>query len=63
MNLKTIVEVEKIAVEFLKRLRLVKKAADGSVWLGNVSPKDKGALRRQSLELTRALAKMRKPGI
>lgn len=42
-----------IAEEFLRRARLCVNEEDPS-------PKETGALRRQSLELTRALAEMRR---
>jgi hypothetical protein len=46
------------AREFLEKADQVLNA-DACLW--NCSPKLTGALRRQSLELTRALAEMRKP--
>lgn len=56
----------KVAKEFIERSKPV-LADHGTYQMGghtfhnSPSPCDTGALRRQSMELTRALAKMRKP--
>lgn len=66
MNLKGIDAAEKAAKEFLARARAVRES--GSVHSALLdSPlygsKETGALRRASMDLTRALAEMRKPGV
>ncbi len=60
MNIKTILEAEAEAKEFIKRCKAVKEVAQSSVYCFFGCP-ETGALRRQSLELTRSLAKLRKP--
>ena len=65
MNIENIWLAEIAAIEFLDRVEEVRKKMDED---GRISPGARvygcaksGALRRQSMELTRALAKMRKP--
>ena len=59
MDFQKINEARKEAAEFIKR-------ADAVIQIGMTQniydhPVETGALRRQSMELTRALAKMRRP--
>jgi hypothetical protein len=52
---------EQEAKRFLARVKELKAAvsdADGSLWS---NPKETGAVRRASMDLTRALSAMRKP--
>lgn len=60
MNEKTLDDAEKMAREFLHRARRY-RTEKGIPLSGNL-PKYTGALRRASMELTRALAEMRRPG-
>lgn len=64
MNLITIRKAKREAEEFVKRAKAVLDETDPkepahSSWLWGTQKT--GALRRQSMELTRALAEMRKP--
>ena len=60
MNIETISKAEAEAREFIKRCKAVRKSAkeDNYCFFGC---QETGALRRQSMELTRALADLRKP--
>jgi hypothetical protein len=60
VDLKNIRVAKAEAEEFVRRCEVIEKdlAASSGGW---ISPKAGGALRRQSMELTRALAEMRKP--
>lgn len=63
MNKAKIEACEKLCREFLERAKAVKDrgqtlGSDAWYW----GSKDTGALRRTSLELTRALADLRRPG-
>lgn len=58
--MKNIKETLKVAQTFINRVEnLLKKSPSGDCYYSN--PKEQGALRRASMELTRALAEMRKP--
>lgn len=62
MNQKTLLEAEAAAKVFLERAKVVHAAwqqGKEHTWL---APKETGALRRASMDLTRALAELRKPG-
>jgi hypothetical protein len=54
-------EAIKQAEEFLRRAKAVKYFSTGGYEYLKSDPKATGALRRQSLELTRVLAEMRRP--
>ena len=60
MNLEKLKEVESKAEEFLRRL----KTARAKMQINDFfhSSKETAALKRSSLDLTRALAEMRRPG-
>lgn len=63
MKLENIEAVEAEAIKLLERIADYKVALqklEQERW-AFTAPKERGALRRQSMELTRALAKMRKP--
>jgi len=66
MNEKKINEAKRLAVEFVasvERMRVAEKEY-GKSSTGNTiypSPKHRGEVRRRSMDLTRALAEMRKP--
>ena len=63
MKLENIEAVEVEAIRLLERIADYKAALEKleqKRW-SFTAPKESGALRRQSMELTRALAKMRKP--
>lgn len=66
MKIENIEEVEQEAIKFLKRIREVKESATnnqvfktGNAFKHTTASKETGALKRSSLELTRALSKMR----
>jgi hypothetical protein len=59
MKLENIEAVEAEAIKLLERIADYKVAMEAKYCY--MMPKESGALRRQSMELTRALAKMRKP--
>ena len=64
MKLENIEAVEAEAIKLLERIADYKvTATEQKAKYGYTPclPKESGALRRQSMELTRALAKMRKP--
>ena len=61
MNKAKIELCEKLCREFLERAKVTKETANGnSAWFWG--SKDTAALRRTSMELTRALADLRRPG-
>lgn len=63
MNKAKIEQCERLCREFLERAKAVKgsdQALGKDAWYW--SSKETGALRRTSMELTRALADMRRPG-
>lgn len=49
------------AKRFLEKLRIYEEATYGCDDPAYMHPKESGALRRSSMDLTRALAEMRKP--
>lgn len=60
MKIEDVRKSVELAKEFISRAKELEKVstnASGHVW----GCKESGALRRQSMELTRQLAKMRKP--
>ena len=59
MNEKTMAQVEVEARELLRRIAAVRAANPDRFPI--VGTPETGALRRQSMELTRALARLRKP--
>jgi hypothetical protein len=65
MTPETIKEAELEAKRFLARVAVWRKAQGTTEYNGhtyaNHTPRESGALRRASLDLTRALAAMRKP--
>ncbi len=57
-----VMAAKKAAKEFLRRLNVIEEAiAKGTAASLSDQPRETGALRRQSMELTRALADMRRP--
>ena len=59
MNAQTVKDAMRAAKEFLRRAQAVEKYVTEDSW---VNPsKESGALRRASMDLTRALADMRRP--
>ena len=60
MNLEKIKEVESKAEEFLRRLKTARAKIQNTEYF--YVSKETSALKRSSLELTRALAEMRRPG-
>lgn len=60
MKIETIEAVEAEAIKLLERIADYKVAWEDMQYRQH-NPKEQGALRRQSMELTRALAQMRKP--
>ena len=60
MNLEKIKEVESQALEFLRRLKTARTKMQITEFFS--SSKETAALKRSSLDLTRALAEMRRPG-
>ena len=58
MNKEQVAVTVKEARDFIKRAEAFIKDADQSGWTGSAVS---GALRRQSMELTRALSAMRRP--
>jgi hypothetical protein len=60
MKLEKIKEAQSEAKRFLKRAEVYLKAEKEKVCEYNMIPKESGALRRSSLDLTRALADIRK---
>lgn len=60
MNRSTVEKSKHLAQQLLTRADAWEKANDTS--RGYPCPKEAGALRRSSMELTRALAEMRRPG-
>lgn len=60
MNIESILKAEEEALEFIVRAKKLRELAKTNSRLYRV-PKETGALRRQSMELTRALAVMRRP--
>lgn len=68
MNMKNIKNAEAEAKRFLARIAEYKTAVKNAKYVGHygteytaATPKESGALRRSSLDLTRSLADMRKP--
>lgn len=59
MNSTTLAAAEAAAREFLKRAKALRENAGADAIVGS---KESGALRRVSMDLTRALAEMRRPG-
>lgn len=63
MNESTISEAKRIAQEFVNRANLVLKLeSNDPTFHLEFGAKETAALRRTSMELTRALSRMRKPG-
>lgn len=62
MNKETLAEVEREARELLRRIEALRKDDQAMRFLGIVGSPKTSAVRRQSMELSRALARMRKPG-
>lgn len=66
MNAKTLEAAVYQARRFIERAEALKKAAKDHSMSADFGfyahPKESGAVRRASLDLTRALAEMRKPG-
>ena len=60
MNLEKLKEVESKAEEFLRRLKIAR--AKMTIIEYCSGSKETAALKRQSLDLTRELAEMRRPG-
>ena len=60
MNKETIKTAKKEAKEFVKRCETLERLLGESKWVCGY-PVAAGSLRRQSMELTRSLAQMRKP--
>jgi hypothetical protein len=60
MNDTSVKEAERAAKEFLRRTAEWRKAEDKPPFF--VGTKRSGAVRRASMDLTRALAEMRRPG-
>ena len=60
MNLEKLKEVESKAEEFLRRLKIARAKMQITEYFS--SSKETAALKRSSLDLTRALAEMRRPG-
>ena len=60
MNLEKLKEVESKAEEFLRRLKIARAKIQNTEYFS--SSKETAALKRSSLDLTRALAEMRRPG-
>ena len=60
MNLEKIKEVESKAEEFLRRLKIARAKMQITEYFS--SSKETAALKRSSIDLTRALAEMRRPG-
>jgi len=50
------------AQRFLRAINSLKSAEEGNKASYHTNPKESGAVRRASMDLTRALAEMRKPG-
>lgn len=61
MNKRTIDEAEAMAKRFLEKMADFKRERDLIKCIYGC-PKESGALRRASMDLTRALAEMRRPG-
>ena len=61
MNKKSIDEAAHYARRFLVMVNDLKKTEENARYEYQSFPKETGALRRASMDLTRALAKMRKP--
>lgn len=61
MKIENIEAVEAEAIKLLARIADYKVAYEDGKCGRWSTPKEQGALRRQSMELTRALAQMRKP--
>lgn len=59
MNSTTLAAAETAAREFLKRAKALRESGDKYVIVGT---RESGAVKRASLDLTRALADMRRPG-
>ena len=62
MNLDTVNEAITEARRFIQRAEAWKKVEAEKAKSYYNNPKESGAMRRASMDLTRALAKMRKPG-
>lgn len=58
MNQKALDNAEKEAKRFLQKIKELKEREDPFVWI--VGNKQSGAVRRASMDLTRALAELRK---
>lgn len=61
MNKATLDAAEMQAREFLIRVEALKADAEAMRWMGICGGKATSAVRRQSMELTRALADLRRP--
>lgn len=62
MNVTTLNAAEAQAKEFLRRVKELRSNEYAMHWLSITGSPESAAVRRQSMELTRALAKMRRPG-
>ena len=60
VDLKTVTESIKAAREFIARAELVNEVLTKDKHAGALGTKETSALRRQSMELTRILSKLRK---
>lgn len=61
MNIDKINKTVEVCIEFLARARELRKIVEAYKYPYPLPPKESGAVRRASMELTRALAEMRKP--
>lgn len=62
MTLNTIIAAEVEAKKFLEKVKIVRQRAKDDKYLFIVGCKESADMRRKSMDLTRALANMRKPG-